>query len=73
MNPDLVCREIWDTQATISHQGDSHQSTHSPNILCSDVLEYARKVGIRVEEEQDLLCLAKEALNTRLPDCWKPW
>ena len=38
-----------------------------------DIVEYARKIGIVVEEEKELLPLAKEALNTRLPECWKPW
>ena len=38
-----------------------------------DIVEYARKIGIVVEEEKELLPLAREALNTRLPECWKPW
>ena len=73
MNPDMVCREIWDTRTTITHQGDTSRSLTPPDCQCLDVLEYARKVGIRVEEEEELLVLAREALNTRLPECWKPW
>ena len=78
MNPDTdtVCREIWDSHTSISQQGDpttTHHPTRLQNLSCLDIVEYARKIGIVVEEEKELLPLAKEALNTRLPECWKPW
>ena len=76
MNPesDTVCREIWDSRTSISQQGDPTTTHHTMSHLSSlDIVEYARKIGIVVEEEKELLPLAKEALNTRLPECWKPW
>ena len=36
-------------------------------------MEYAPKIGIDVSKEPHLLYLAREALNTKLPDYWKPW
>ena len=41
--------------------------------LFPDVVEYAPKIGIDVSKEPHLLYLAREALNTKLPDYWKPW
>ena len=37
------------------------------------MLEYASKMGINVPKENHLLYLAREALNTKLPEYWKPW
>ena len=43
--------------------------------LCfpSEVIEYARKIGIDVEKESELLYLAREGLLKELPAQWKPW
>ena len=38
-----------------------------------EIFEYAEKIGIDIVNERHLLYLAKEALNTKLPDYWKPW
>ena len=43
MNPDLVCREIWDTDTTISHQGQSLRSSESLFHLLF------RRAGVRQE------------------------
>ena len=52
---------------------NDHHSNTTLHLSSLDIVEYARKIGIVVEEEKELLPLAKEALNTRLPECWKPW
>ena len=39
----------------------------------ADIREYAPKIGIDVSKEPHLLYLARDALNTKLPDYWKPW
>ena len=38
-----------------------------------EIFEHAEKIGIDIVNERHLLYLAKEALNTKLPDYWKPW
>ena len=59
------------TKVTSHSSNPQHRLTSDLSSL--DIVEYARKIGIVVEEEKELLPLAKEALNTRLPECWKPW
>ena len=39
----------------------------------SEVIEYARKIGIDVAKEPNLLFLAREGLLKELPPEWKPW
>lgn len=45
------------------------------SLLCFplEVIEYARKIGIDVEKEPELLYLAREGLLKELPAQWKPW
>ena len=38
-----------------------------------ETLEYARKIGINVEKESQLIYLAREGLLRELPSEWKPW
>ena len=35
--------------------------------------EYARKLGIDVTKEKNLLHIAREGLLAELPGGWKPW
>ena len=41
--------------------------------LCSELKEYARKLGIDIETEKHLLYIAREGLLAELPSGWKPW
>jgi len=38
-----------------------------------DIKEFARRIGIEIDKEPELLYLAKEGLNEKLPHPWKPW
>lgn len=42
-------------------------------ISFTEVIEYARKIGIKVDSEPHLLYLAREGLLRELPAEWKPW
>jgi centrosomal protein CEP164 len=37
-----------------------------------EIIEYANFLGIDLQEDRDLLYIAKEALKAPLPDPWKP-
>ena len=41
--------------------------------MFSEILEYAKKIGINIEQESHLLHLAKEGVVQKLPPEWKPW
>lgn len=56
MHSDTVCSEIW----------------RDNSVTELDIREYAPKIGIDVSKEPHLLYLARDALNTKLPDYWKP-
>lgn len=51
----------------------SCMSNRSSLLAFSEVIEYARKIGIDVEKESHLLYLAREGLLKELPSQWKPW
>ncbi len=38
-----------------------------------DIEEYAKRIGINISSEPELLYLAREGLRASLPDGWKPW
>ena len=42
-------------------------------LYVSEILEYAKKIGINIEQESHLLHLAKEGVVQKLPPEWKPW
>ena len=42
-------------------------------FLPSELLEYARKLGIDVHTEKQLLHIAREGLLAELPEGWRPW
>ena len=86
MNPDTVCSEIWCEESVTESGNRGHDpqifdflggnsDSGLSLIIChvADILEYAPKIGINVSKEPHLLYLAREALNTKLPDYWKPW
>jgi len=56
MNSDTICSEVW----------------RENSVTELDIREYAPKIGIDVSKEPHLLYLARDALNTKLPDYWKP-
>ncbi|XP_040568641.1 uncharacterized protein Cep164 [Lepeophtheirus salmonis] len=70
--------------ASSKDSSESQQQHRSNSIICSevfekednlsdqDIREYARKIGINVEEEKNLLFIAKEGLQKELPPEWKP-
>jgi hypothetical protein len=39
----------------------------------SEILEYAEKIGIDLQNEPHLLYIAKEGVLQELPPQWKPW
>lgn len=42
-------------------------------FLFTEVQEYARRLGIDVNAEPQLLEIAKQGLLAELPPHWKPW
>ncbi|ORZ40410.1 hypothetical protein BCR44DRAFT_1386408 [Catenaria anguillulae PL171] len=38
-----------------------------------EIDEYAEFLGMNLEEDADLLWIAREGLKAPLPDAWKPW
>ena len=74
MNSDTVCSEIW-RENSVTELGNREHKRITEYLTCTvaDIREYAPKIGIDVSKEPHLLYLARDALNTKLPDYWKPW
>lgn len=75
------------TTATVNHLilpelqvVTEHLTTTVPALSCSlflcyasEILEYAREIGIDPSSEPELLWLAREGIVAPLPPEWKPW
>lgn len=62
MSDTKILNEVFDEEYEPNEEG----------IVYSEVIEYAKWLGIELPEDEDLLYIAKEGLKAPLPDPWKP-
>lgn len=51
---------------------DDDYEPNEDGIIYSEIIEYAKWLGMKLPEDEDLLYIAKEGLKAPLPDPWKP-
>ena len=53
-------------QEVLEEAGSDYQPAHE------ELVEYARWLGVKAEEDEDLLWIARKGLSASLPEDWKP-